>query len=175
MSSESLLVVVPCGRSKVWDRHPELGPVFAKDAYTGAPFKVNRHYAERIGDAWIILSAKYGFVPPEALIAGPYEVTFKQSSTRPVTADVLRRQVDDLHLSRFDVIVGLGGKDYRAAMEAAFAGSSVRLAFPFAGLPLGRAMQATKATTAMGRGSLVGAECRECSFDQSPSGSITPR
>src|SRR5687767_11982125 len=126
MSSESLLVVVPCGRSKVWDRHPERGPVLAKDAYTGAPFKVNRAYAERIGNAWIILSAKYGFVPPETLIAGPYEVTFKQSSTGPVAADTLRHQVSDLGLNRFDVIVGLGGKDYRAAIEAALAEMSVR-------------------------------------------------
>ena len=141
----------------------------------GGSFKVNRQYAEHIGDAWIILSAKYGFVPPEALIAGPYEVTFKQSSTRPVTVGVLRRQVDDLGLSRFDVIVGLGGKDYRAAMEAAFAGSSVRLAFPFAGLALGRAMQATKAATAIGRGSLFEAECWERSFDQSPSVALTQR
>jgi hypothetical protein len=157
VSSENLLVVVPCGRSKVWARHPELGPVLAKDAYTGAPFKVNRAYAERIGNAWIVLSAKYGFIPPEALIAGPYEVTFKQSSTGPVAVDILRHQVDDLGLNRFDVIVGLGGKDYRAAIEGAFAGLSVRLAFPFAGLALGRAMQATKAATALGKRPLLGA------------------
>lgn len=42
------------------------------------------------------------------------------------------------------MIIGLGGKEYRAAIELAFAGVPARLCFPFSGLPIGRAMQATK-------------------------------
>ena len=40
------LVIVPCGRSKVWKKRPEAGPTKAKNAYVGSPFKVNREYAE---------------------------------------------------------------------------------------------------------------------------------
>ncbi len=37
-----VLVIVPCGLSKIWDKNPNAGPMPAKDAYTGSPFKVNR-------------------------------------------------------------------------------------------------------------------------------------
>jgi len=49
MKQPSTLVIVPCGRSKIWDKNPDAGPTVAKDAYAGSPFKVNRRYAERVG------------------------------------------------------------------------------------------------------------------------------
>ena len=36
------------------------------------------------------------------------------------------------------------GKEYRVALEAAFEGTQVRLSIPFSGLPIGKAMAATK-------------------------------
>jgi hypothetical protein len=61
-SERGLLVIVPCGRAKIWSKHPEAGPTAAADAYIGAPFIVNREYAlHTVGD-WVILSAKYGFL-----------------------------------------------------------------------------------------------------------------
>lgn len=142
--SANVLVVVPCGRSKVWDRDPQRGPVPAGDAYRRAPFALNRAYAERFGDAWVVLSAKYGSIAPDVVIPGPYEVMFKYPATNPVSIERLREQVRELGLGRFPVIVGLGGKAYRGALEAAFSGSSVRLVFPFAGMPIFRSNQATK-------------------------------
>jgi hypothetical protein len=59
-----LLVVVPCGMSKVWDRDSDHGPGATTEAYTGTPFRLNRQYAERFGDAWVVLSAKYGLIAP---------------------------------------------------------------------------------------------------------------
>ncbi len=147
-----MLVIVPCGQSKVWDREPERGAVAARHAYTGAPFKVNREYAERFADRWVILSARYGFVPPDYPIPGPYNVTFKRTSTGPVGADQMRRQVKEQGLDRFDTVVGLGGKEYRAMVEDAFAGTHARLEFPFAGLPISKAMQAVKQTVGTGGG-----------------------
>jgi hypothetical protein len=76
-----MLVIIPCGQSKVWDDQPERGPVKARDAYTGPPFKVNRDYAEAFASRWVILSAKYGFISPDFLIPGPYNVTFKKHAT----------------------------------------------------------------------------------------------
>jgi hypothetical protein len=66
-----LLVIVPCGRSKIWDREPDRGSVAAAEAYTGTPFRLNRQYAERFGDAWVVLSAKDGFTTLEFLVAPP--------------------------------------------------------------------------------------------------------
>lgn len=137
-------MIVPCGNSKIWYREPDRGHVQAIDAYTGTPFKLNRRYAERFGDDWVILSAKYGFISPSYAIPGPYEVTFNRKSTNPISRDQLRQQVEDQRLYRFSLIVGLGGKAYREAISAAFRDSEIKLVFPFAGLPIGRMLQATK-------------------------------
>ena len=139
-----LLVIVPCGQSKIWDRKPDIGSVRASDAYTGVPFRLNCQYARRFGDRWLILSAKYGFIEPEFTIRGPYNVTFKRKSSQPVTDDELWHQVKKLQLVTYSTIVGLGGKEYRAALVAAFDGCAAHIVFPFAGLPIGKSMQAVK-------------------------------
>lgn len=146
----STLVIVPCGRSKIWDRAPQHGGVPAGEAYTGAPFKVNRAYAERFADSWVILSAKYGFVRPDFVIPGPYDVTFKHPGADPINGSSLRRQVEGLGLDRFAHVIGLGGKEYRAIIGDAFSDTSAELHFPFAGLPIGRAMSATKSAISSG-------------------------
>jgi hypothetical protein len=144
---DDVLVIVPCGQGKVWDNDPERGPTPAREAYTGAPFKVNRAYAERHGDRWVILSAKYGLIRPEFVLPGPYDVTFKKRATGPVEVTALIDQIRERRLHEFARIVGLGGKEYRAAIGAAFAPFGSAVEFPFAGLPIGLAMQATKRAT----------------------------
>lgn len=144
VETDPTLVIVPCGRSKIWSKQPSAGPTLAKDAYTGSPFKVNRKYAEQKGDVWIILSAKYGFISPDFELPEPYEVTFKRKSSGPVTIETLKQQVADLKLDRFADVIGLGGKEYCSAIVAAFEDTLIEPKFPFAGLPIGKAMQATK-------------------------------
>jgi hypothetical protein len=97
-----------------------------------------------------VLSAKYGFVRPEFEIPGSYEVTFKQRKTEPVGDDMLRQQVKELRLDRYDSVIGLGGADYRHAIEAAFEPFKVPLSFPFAGLPIGKMMRVVKQAIAEG-------------------------
>ncbi len=138
------LVVVPCGRSKIWNKHPLAGPTPAADAYTGTPFKINRQYAERFGDAWVVLSAKYGFIDPGFVIPETYEVTFKKQSTKPIETSALRRQVQTLRLSDYGTVIGLGGIEYREAVKAAFAPFNIDVTFPFVGMPIGVMMRATK-------------------------------
>ncbi len=145
-----VLVVIPCGKAKVWDREPGRGPTAARDAYAGGPFKLNRAYAERFTDHWVILSAKYGFLAPEDTIPGPYEVSFLKPATGPVSIATLRAQVGKMGLDRFPLVVGLGGVAYRAAVSDTFVSTSTRLAFPFAGLPVGYVMQAAKRAIAAG-------------------------
>lgn len=143
-----VLVIIPCGQGKVWDSDPQHGPTAARKVYTGAPFKVNREYAEHFGEHWIILSAKYGFIAPDFVIPGPYNVTFKRVSTGPVAVVTLQDQIRAQQLNRFATVVGLGGKEYRAMVQQAFAGQPVSLCFPFAGLSIGLAMQAVKRAVA---------------------------
>lgn len=138
-----LLVVVPCGKKKIWDKDPAAGPSAARDCYTGSPFIVNRSFAERFGQRWVILSAKYGFIAPDFELPGPYNVSFKYKSPEPVSENTLRQQVRTRKLGRFEHVIGLGGKEYRAAIEAAFRDTTAKLHFPFAGLRTGKAMQAT--------------------------------
>jgi hypothetical protein len=55
----------------------------------------------------------------------------------------------------FEVLIGLGGHDYRNIVEAAFADTPTRRHYPFAGLTLGKAMQAEKRVIANGQFSLM--------------------
>lgn len=143
-----LLVIVPCGQKKLWDRNPKAGPTPAKDVYTGSPFKVNRAYAERFAKKWVVLSAKYGFIEPDFPIPGPYNVTFKRKSSGPVATTMLTEQIRKLRLNQFSDVIVLGGKEYQQAVRDAFEGTAVRLHSPFAGLQIGKMMQATKRAVA---------------------------
>lgn len=142
------LVIVPCGKSKVWDKQPQHGPAPAVDAYTGVMFHLNRQYAEQFGDAWVMLSPKYGFIAPDFVIPATYDTSFSLPATHPISAHQLQWQVRELKLDAHTDVIGLGGSGYRGAIQAAFAGTSVRLHYPFAGLPIGKMMQATKAAIA---------------------------
>jgi len=95
-----ILVIVPCGKSKIWDKQSDRGPTAARGAYTGTPFKLNCRYAECFGDAWVVLSAKYGLIKPEFEISGPYEVAFTKPRTCPIATESLQQQVEDLGLNR---------------------------------------------------------------------------
>lgn len=139
-----VLVVVPCGSRKIWGVNPHCGSTRAADAYTSGFFSLNRQYAERYSDARVVLSAKYGFIEPDFQIPGPYEITFNRANTGSIESAALRQQVEDLCLHRYGTIVGLGGAAYREAISLAFAPFPVRTVFPFAGLLIGRMLQATK-------------------------------
>lgn len=93
------------------------------------------------------MSAKYGFLDPDDLLEGPYEVTFKRKKTNPVALETLQRQVTEQGQASFDRVIGLGGVEYRAALTQAF-GGQVEVTFPFAELALGYSLQATKPATA---------------------------
>lgn len=73
--------------------------------------------------------------------------------------EALRQQLDELHLHQYGVIVGLGGQAYRKAITVTFAGHPVHVAFPFAGLTIGRMMQARKLALQTGNpGFTIGAQ-----------------
>jgi hypothetical protein len=141
--SNKLLVIIPCGQTKIWKKNPNYGTANAKDAYTGPPFKVNRAFAELFADKWLILSAKYGFIEPDFPIPKDYDVTFKKLSTNPISLNALKKQYLERNLSHFNLVIALGGEDYTSMVNKVFSGDSIVLA-PARGLILGKGMQRIK-------------------------------
>jgi hypothetical protein len=96
MIEHKTLCVVSCGKSKVWDKKPDVRYVEAGDAYTGSFFKCNREYANKFHENnWIILSAKYGFIKPTTLIEN-YNARFKNSSLPTDKINMLLEQAKPL-------------------------------------------------------------------------------
>ena len=131
-----LLVVVPCGQAKIWKKDPTHGPAKAKNAYIGASFRVNRTFAEKFADKWIILSAKYGFIDPDFVIPEDYDVTFTKPSTNPITVDGVKDQLKHRKdLRRYDAVIALGGQNYTDIVKQVFMNFS-RVLLPTEGLSL---------------------------------------
>ena len=101
--NSKILGILGCTKTKIWDRKPDIGPVPARNAYQGMKFLSDLERVENLTTHWIILSAKYGFMDPDFLIPGMYNVTFHPSSGSsepPVSVKTLIRQVKDfgIHL-----------------------------------------------------------------------------
>jgi len=121
------LCIVPCGKRKIWDKKPELGPVKAKEAYIGVFTKKCMEYAEKFyPNSWCILSAKHGFLFPEDIVPGPYDVTFNNPKTNPISIDELKRQAKEKALEKYEVIVVLGGKKYVNIIKEVFSNKEVK-------------------------------------------------
>ena len=82
------LLLVACVKQK----QPAAAP--AKDLYISPLFRKERAYAESLGKPWFILSAEYGVVSPEAVIA-PYECYLPHTS-RAYRATWGKRVVEQL-------------------------------------------------------------------------------
>jgi hypothetical protein len=149
------LIVVACGKAKIWDKDRRAGATRAEEAYVGSPFLINKRYAIKFAARWIILSAKYGYIDPDFLIPGPYNVTFKDPRTKPISIEQLQQQVKSNGLFRFNRIVGLGGStEYRNIIKATL-GRSGTVQFPTRGLRIGQAMSRIK--KAIARSTATGA------------------
>jgi len=144
--SSKLGVVVPCGQAKIWKKEPTHGPAKAKNAYIGAPFIVNKAFAEKFANKWVVLSAKYGFIDPDFIIPNDYNVTFKKPSTNPISVDALSKQMKQMNLDSYDFVIALGGEDYSNIVKKVFKKSSKVIA-PTEGLPIGKAMGRLKSLT----------------------------
>lgn len=100
------LCIVPCGKRKIWDNESDLGSVKAKCAYIGPFSKKCMEYAEKFyPKEWCILSAKYGFVLPEEMISGPYDVSFNDKKTCPITIDELIQQIRQKKLDEIENVI----------------------------------------------------------------------
>lgn len=115
------LCIISCGKRKVWDKNPNAGPNKARYVYIGSFATKCREYAEKFYPfSWCILSAKYGFLFPDNIVHGPYNASFKNKRTNPVSIEELIHQVIRKRLDAFDRIVVLGGKDYVNVIKEVF-------------------------------------------------------
>jgi len=128
------LVIVQCGGAKIWDKQPNADPTPARDAYTSVYFQLNREYADKFANHWVILSAKYGFIEPDFIIPQNYNVTFKRKRTNPISVRQLRDQVRAKKLAHFGLVEVLGGLDYYKQVKEAFAGTDAHVRWAFQGL-----------------------------------------
>ena len=120
------LCIVPCGSKKTWDRNPTAGPCNAKDVYIGPFANKCKEYAVTFHPtSWCILSAKYGFLLPDDTVLGPYDVSFYDKKTKPITVSELKDQAIEKGLYNFDKIVVLGGKEYTKIAKATFPDNAV--------------------------------------------------
>jgi hypothetical protein len=114
---------VPCGKRKIWDKHPDVGPTEARRVYVGPFASRCQLYAERYyPEGWFILSAKYGFLAPKDIVPERYDVTFNNKRTNPIGPYELIRQAENRGLSTCDEVVVLGGERYRDILGLVFAG-----------------------------------------------------
>lgn len=115
------LCIIPCGKRKIWDNEPDAGPTNARCVYIGPFAKKCREYAERFyPTSWCILSAKYGFLFPDEIVKGPYNVSFNNKSTNRISLNELSNHIIEKRLNTFDRIVVLGGRNYVNMIKAVF-------------------------------------------------------
>ncbi|MCY8105572.1 hypothetical protein MOD07_18845 [Bacillus mojavensis] len=112
------LCIIPCGKKKIWDVKPDAGPVRAEDAYLSPFHQACERYAKAFFDEWVILSAKHGFLRPNDIVSGNYDVTFGTGHAEIMTSEELRRQFCEKGFSDIEELVMLGGKKYRSVLNA---------------------------------------------------------
>ncbi|WP_163970847.1 DUF6884 domain-containing protein [Oceanobacillus halotolerans] len=137
------LSIIPCGRKKIWDIDETVGNAPVKNVYLSRFHRLCRGYAELFTDDWVVLSAKHGFMFPDDVVDGPYDVTFNQKSNEIISIEALRDQVDRKSLNRYDQLVILTGKKYEPIINTCFENN--KMVFPLKGYKgIGYMQQALK-------------------------------
>lgn len=105
----------PLRQEKIWDVHSDTGPVRAEDAYLSPFHQACEQYAKAFFDEWVILSAKHGFLRPDDIVPGNYDVTFGTGHPEIMALDEPRRQFHEKGFSDIEELVMLGGKNTEAS------------------------------------------------------------
>ncbi|MBM7598789.1 hypothetical protein JOC34_001146 [Virgibacillus halotolerans] len=125
------LCVIPCGKKKIWDLEAHYPQAPAKEVYLSTFHKLCRQYAEQFTDQWVVLSGKHGFLFPDDMVDGPYDVTFGQRNAKVISIERLKQQVIDKQLDHYDELVILTGKKYKPYINGAF-DEMMKKTFPLA-------------------------------------------
>jgi hypothetical protein len=120
------ICIVTCGIKKIWDKYPEAGPTPAKDVYIGVFARKCQEYAQAFyPDSYYILSAKYGFLKPSEIVPGAYNVTFRDSKTKPISIPELRSASREKGLFNVDRVVVVAGSAYARIIRNVFPGKEI--------------------------------------------------
>ena len=123
-------------------------PSKAKDLYISDWFVKARAYVEHAGAEWFILSAEYGLVAPETVIA-PYERTLNAmgiADRRVWASNVTRALEPKLH--GVERVVILAGARYREFLVGAIQDHKIAVEVPLEGMRIGEQLSWLKRTTA---------------------------
>jgi len=109
----------------------------ARDLYISDWFVKARRYAEASGCSWFILSAEYGLVPPDQVVA-PYERTLNTMGVakRRAWAEQVAHQLVEV-IPDMSHVVFLAGERYREFLSQHLASRGVTVSIPMAGLRIG--------------------------------------
>lgn len=120
ISIKTKLIIIASGKPKIWDKFPDLGAVKASEAYTGTFHRLSKTYAEKFADSYLILSPKYGFLGPDDLVAGPYDVRFTMKGTSDATIQLaeLKRMWQELQINPTELVPMLGGEKFRGLLSS---------------------------------------------------------
>jgi hypothetical protein len=112
-------------------------PAKAKDLYASTWFTKARAYVESYGDPWFILSAEYGLVDPETVIA-PYEKTLNTMGVHE-RRQWAARVIDQFaaRLPDCEKIVILAGARYREFLMDYLNTRANKVEVPLEGLRIG--------------------------------------
>lgn len=131
----SELYILPCSKTKIWDVNPRLAPFQPSGTvYQGQLHLKGKSFVEtysKSNPAYLILSAKYGFIYPETMIEN-YNVTFKNKKP---DLEFLGKQIRDYGLYDTKVVIVLGGSAYYDVVERVFKKSKVCIPLQF--MPIG--------------------------------------
>ncbi len=133
------VALVSCVKHKRGEASP------ARDLYLSPLFCGLRRYAESQSDAWYILSAEYGVVAPDQVVA-PYDRALNTMGRkeRLSWAQRVQRQLAELIAPGMQVIV-LAGNRYRQDLVPFLQARGCLVTVPFAGLKIGEQLHRLKA------------------------------
>lgn len=119
-------------------------PAPARELYTSPLFRGLRRYAMDQADAWFILSAEYGLLHPDQVVA-PYERTLigMPSIDRRRWEERVLAQLLPALPSAAEVLI-LAGKPYRDYLEPVLREHGCLVSIPMEGLAIGKQLQFLK-------------------------------
>ena len=120
-------------------------PALGRDLYTSDLFNKARAYVAKMGQPWFVLSAKYGLVHPDEVIA-PYDLTLNTMSVanRRQWASRVLTQLGP-HLDGIGTVVFLAGQHYREFLEPSLRSRGLVVSVPMEGLRIGEQLSWLKA------------------------------
>jgi len=129
------LYILPCSKTKIWDTNSRLEPLQPSgDVYKGQLHLKGKSFVkfyQTSDPAYLILSAKYGFIYPETKIEN-YNETFK--SKKP-DLKFLGDQIRKYCLYDTELVIVLGGSVYANVVRRVFKNSKICVPLQF--MPIG--------------------------------------